>query len=648
MTTIAAVLGVGDLASARIVERMLDAAWSADASRELRTIDGAVISSDRFEWEKLSTGSTHILETRGLLIAADASLHYRDDLRQALAARGVVPRGDSPAHLIAAAYDAWGKECADHLEGDFAFVLWDSRQHVAICARDTSGRKTLYYAVIGETLVVASSIAGVRAHPKCPDALNLPALGAQAAGMLFSAGTDTCLLHVNALRAGRTLTWTTRDGISLHENWQPPALNERSSLGFDAAADELRSLLVAAVAERMSLSHPTAVWMSGGYDSTAVFAAGREAMRIGRATGELLPVSMSYPEGDVGREDELIEAVAAHWNTPVRWVRVDDVDLLSDLETRAGSSDQPPAHLYEPWNMALAHATRAMGSHTALDGCGGDNLFQVSDIYFADLLHSGRLLRFMRELRAKRVRGRDHFVRFAVKPLLPELVIRALARRHGDEPIVHYMERRPPVWVRTDFVRQHGLMEREREHMPTRNTRHRADAENRFFVLGPPWSYGGGYMARPLAGAGLDAMSPLLDRRIIQFALRRPVSERASPYETKSLLRRAMRGLLPDSILAPRRYRTGTTVGFSQRQMLAGYPPLFRSIFARPMILESMGVVDASSLRKAAEHYLLSPSDQVGIPLFHTIKTELWLRAQRRSASASAATSDRAMPLVGV
>ena len=185
------------------------------------------------------------------------------------------------------------------------------------------------------------------------------------------------------------------------------------------------------------------------------------------------------------------------------WVHVDDVDLLGDLEARCAIAGEPPGHLYESWNLALARTSRAMGSRMALDGCGGDNLFQVSDIYFADLLHSGRWLRFARELQAKRRRGLEHFIQFAVKPLLPAFVIRALALRHGESPIVHYMERRPPPWIKREFVQSNALLERERLHMPTRATRHRADAENRLLITGLPFSYGAGSMSRPITLAGI-------------------------------------------------------------------------------------------------------------------------------------------------
>src|SRR4029077_9555993 len=126
---------------------------------------------------------------------------------------------------------------------------------------------------------------------------------------------------------GSTMTLT--DGaVRLERNWDVPAIGTGSTLRFEEAAEELRALLQRAVAERLSTSGPTAVWMSGGWDSSAVFAAGKSLLQHEGGARDLLPVSISYPEGDPGREDELIEQIAGHWGSPVHWLRVDDIPLV--------------------------------------------------------------------------------------------------------------------------------------------------------------------------------------------------------------------------------------------------------------------------------------------------------------------------------
>ncbi len=597
----------------------------------------SVLAVTRLEWELGSdfSGPTGVLVEGGTCVAADASLYHRADLRRRLAALGVGTTGDTPSHLILAAYRAWGVGCAAHLEGDFSFVIWDGPRRQAVCARDFMGRRALYYAECDRKLVVASTVGGVLAHPGCTPTLNVGALGALAAGLLWSAGSDSCYSDIAVLPAAHVLVWRAGTTAVSTPFWRPPVRDPAAVVSsLDDGADELRELLESAVVEQMGREAPTTVWMSGGWDSTAVFAAGMAALTgapIEGAQQSLRPVSISYPTGDPGREDELIEDVASFWHADVHWLDIGTIPLLAGLEERAARSDEPPSHLYESWNRALARGTRACGARITLDGAGGDQLFQVSDIYLADLLMRGHWNLLASELRTRRVQGLRHIFRNTVEPLLPLALARVISRHSGSNG-GHYLERPLPSWVRPEFVASHGLVERERAWLPPRRVRNRADAENRVFFTAPMWAWGGSYMSGVLLEEGVEARSPLLDRRIVEFALRRPVSERAHGYETKILLRRAVRGLLPDHLLAPRAYRTGVTSGYSNREMRADYPALFRELFRSPLQLAELGIVDRAALERAVDQFMEQGGEFERVSLFHTLKTELWLRARNRPA----------------
>ena len=137
-----------------------------------------------------------------------------------------------------------------------------------------------------------------------------------------------------------------------------------------------------------------------------------------------------------------------------------------------------------------------------------------------------------------------------------------------------------------------------------------------------------------LAGEhGVELRSPLYDGRVIAFAAARPREERATGGETKRLLRRAMRGLLPDAVLAPRRTRTGMTTGYSDRSLRAA-APLFDEAFRAPLAAE-LGIVKADALRAAWTQYRRTGRTAVRAPLFMTLQLELWLRARLRGGAAT-------------
>jgi asparagine synthase (glutamine-hydrolysing) len=630
MSSFSGVLGGDQEDGGGLVRTMLRAMPArGDADRAgVWSSTAAALGVSRLEWELGDdySGSVHVLAESGLVLAADATLCYRDDLRRRLALHGVTPTGDTSSHLILAAYRAWGTECPRALEGEFAFVLWDVARGQALCSRDFLGRRPFFYADIGGSLVTASTIGAILAHPGCDRELNLVNLAATAAGLLWSAGSDTAYRAIQVLPAAGTLVWSGGPVRQPTRHWTTPEGSDAGS-PLDSAAEELRELLRCSVAERLASRGTTTVWMSGGWDSTTVFGAGKALLRDEPGGRSLLPVSISYPEGDPGREDELIASVAAFWDSPVHWLDIDRIPLLESLDARAAAADEPPLHLYEPWNRALARGSRAGDSRVALDGCGGDHLFQVSDIYLADLLRRGSLGRLSRELRGKRRHGVPYLLRYAVEPLLPPGVSRLTRAMMGWSTRGHYLERPLPAWVRSDFAARHRLAERDRSFLLPGNARSLADAENRCYLTAPMFAAGASYMSGALLEEGIEARSPLLDRRIVEFALRRPVEERAAGAETKLLLRRAATGLLPPAVLAPRTRRTGVTSGYSSREMRRHYPALFGEVFESPLLLAEFGIVEPQVLRQSVDDYLSRGGDYLRVALFHALKTEMWLRA---------------------
>ena len=313
-----AVLGVFGAPEARITAAVVGRMLSPMARRGAGPVDvgrgpGFALAVVRHPWETAPhlAGPAEIATDGPVHVAADATLYHRPDLLRALAERDALPAGDSAAALIAAAYRAWGWRCAEHLEGDFAFVLWDAAARRTVCARDFAGKRPLVYAALPEVLVVASAATGVIAHPACPAELDPVSLAETAAGLW--AGSDaTAFGAVRALHAGHTLVAEGGE-VRIERHWTPPRMGSAPAPALDEAAEELRERLIAATAERIPPDGPAAVWMSGGWDSTAVLAAGEVARARGGLRHPLEIVSISYPPGDDGCEDEIIQQVADRW-----------------------------------------------------------------------------------------------------------------------------------------------------------------------------------------------------------------------------------------------------------------------------------------------------------------------------------------------
>jgi asparagine synthetase B (glutamine-hydrolysing) len=239
-----------------------------------------------------------------------------------------------------------------------------------------------------------------------------------------------------------------------------------------------------------------------------------------------------------------------------------------------------------------------------------------------------------------RSRGRPwkEWFRLGLLPILPTGLVDLAGRTLGTPR--HYLERNVMPWMRREFVEAHAL--RERDLVVLRDVRATsiAHAESIMFLTLPIWSWGGSYMRRPMLAEGVETRSPLLDRRITEFALSRPVHERASASETKVLLRRSMKGLLPPEVLAPRAYRTGTTTAFSRRRTREAFPALITRLFERPLLIADLGMIEPALLEGAARRVMAGEADDtVRVNVFHAMKVEFWLRGLARRADESNGTA---------
>ena len=144
-----------------------------------------------------------------------------------------------------------------------------------------------------------------------------------------------------------------------------------------------------AVRERFDGGGPTTVWMSGGRDSTAVFAAGQQAIRERRVRGPFLPVSRSDPVGDVGREDDVIDEVAAFWGVSPRWVDASAVRMIIPTAERGMASEDSSASKGGAGQMSDRHKTH--------NGRDQDGNFKVKQADVDDLLEDPRGADFLKD-----------------------------------------------------------------------------------------------------------------------------------------------------------------------------------------------------------------------------------------------------------
>lgn len=562
------------------------------------------------------------------VVLADATIYYAGDLCRTLAGR--LRASASPSELALAAFRAFGPSCVSHLEGDFAFLVWDRRRQAVFCARDFTGRRPLFLAPWRGGLVVASSLDSIATLPGFEPRVDMTAVGADAAGLLFALDDETCMRGVRSLRAGHTAQWSTNEPLTTQRFWNP-SLTTGRPVAFADAALRLRELLVAAVRERVNGNGPTAVWMSGGRDSTAVFGAGMEGKRRGLVTSRLEPICRSHPPGDSGREDEAIEKIARFWQVTPHWVNAQDTPLFASQRNRTRWGAEPFGQPFEGHTRALANKGRSLGASVALDGYGGDFLFQVSRIYLSDLVARGSIPQALREWHRldRGNEGMRGFFHYALRPLLPGWVANAASAARGGRRLRASMERIAPPWISKKFLQEHGIVDRFASLGPdAQKARSASEREMRFYLSHQFFARVNAKMAGFALDCGVELRSPLFDQRVVQFAFSRPPEERNNAGDQKRLLRAAMRGLLPDSLLGVRRVKTGTLGFYFAGQMHSEGLQRLGQLRSSHSLADA-GVIDPTALERAVARYRAEgASYPFAESLYCTLQAEMWLNAR--------------------
>ena len=588
--------------------------------------DRVALGTRRFDWElgDAFAGPSSVSVRGQFAAVADASLYYRHDLVARLRAAGATADSMASTDLILAAYMAWGERCVEYIEGDFAFVIFDGARSRLFAARDHMGRRPLFFASTRSSVVVASSTEAILAHPELAREPDLSALVARISFGLADE-TSSAFRGVCAVPAAHAMTADRGAAPFVSRYWTVPT-GEEKRVSFDDGVAELRALIERAALERMDPAEPTSIWLSGGYDSPSLFGITERALAA-RADGRRLhPVSMSHPPGDPAREDEIVEDIVAFWKRTPTWVDIDDAPLLENVAEYAAGHDDPFQHAFERWSRVMLAAVRRVPSRVVFSGDGGDQLFAVSRVFLRDLFANGRWGELRREWYAYGPRGVRAFLDEIVRPTLRQVANRG--RRVGTPQFS------PPPWIREDFIARSGFLDREwdaeERMLAAGGSLHRTETLRP--LLSPVSARVAANVGSFALDEGVEVRAPLLDRRIIEFAARRPRSERASGGAVKHLLRRAASGALPDSVLAPRTQRTGALGHYFARGLRSDVDGVVTNSF-RGSLLAQMGVVDEPRLLDAWNRFQQGENSTHAFSLFLTLQVELWLRARFSSDS---------------
>jgi asparagine synthase (glutamine-hydrolysing) len=477
----------------------------------------------------------------------------------------------SNTEVLIEGFRQWGLDLFPRCNGMWALALWDHDRKQLLLVRDRMGQKPLYWGLRNGTFVFASQLNTLHQHPALVDcSINSLAL-AKYFGYGFIPAPLSLYEGISKLKPG---CWLTIDAEQQVQEGQYYTFQHepRETISFEAAQEELRLRLSRAVKRRLLADVPVGLFLSGGIDSSTVgYFAGQHGLN------QAFYVGFDEPSFD---ESGYIHEAAKALSLQTRGETLAMAAIPEQIDRTLGMLDEPMA---DPSLIPTSMLCKSAAQHVkvAIGGDGADELLAGYDPYlalrFAQIYQKcapewgHRLASWL--VNQLPVSHRNMSLEFKLKRTL------AGVKYPAEEWAVRWMAPTPTGQIRqlldqqfTDgeiYSEMLELAQQTQNPEPftylTQYFVHHYLADN---ILTKVDRAGMQY--------GLEVRAPFLDVDVVDFLRCLPVSFRLKSGKTKRLLKAAMKGLLPESILQRKKKGFGMPVGhyFQQQGQLSALRPV--------------------------------------------------------------------------
>jgi len=526
-------------------------------------LDGpAALGIRRLSVIDLRTGRQPISNEDGTTwVVQNGEIYNFRTLRRQLERLGHRFRTGSDTEVLVHAYEEYGEDCVAHLDGMFAIAIWDAVHRILLLARDRMGEKPLYYYAGSDAFVFGSELRALLEHPAVPRELSVESLSRYLA-FEYVPAPHSILAGIEKLPPGHLLTVSPSTKPRVVRYWD-------LSFAPDFAVDErewserLMAQLETSVRQRLVSDVPLGLFLSGGIDSSAIVAI------AARLSGNRLLKTFSVGFAEATYDERpFARTVAAQCGTDHEEMVFTPQDALALIDEVGSLLDEPLVDgSFLPIYVLSRVARQAVT--VVLSGDGGDELFCGYPTFLAD-----RGVRWLRHL----PRWAQNGAAWGVKHLPP-------SPRYGSaEFLLKQFFRGLPhsPEVRTQLLLG-GLTAPEQSGLFSEGVRAAcagfdpyedlvrtvAEVPGLTSVDRLIYQHCKFYLAdqnlatvdRASMACGLEVRAPFLDHALVELAGRIPSELKLRGWQTKYIFKRALRGTLPDTILARRKQGFGVPIG---------------------------------------------------------------------------------------
>ncbi len=447
-------------------------------------------------------------------IILDGEIYNHPELREDLRALGHRFTTAADAEVILHAYEEWGQDCLHRFNGVWAFAIWDGRRRELFCARDRLGVKPFYYTLTGGSFLFASEIKALLAHPVVGRRPNDRMLAAFLAWGVADHTGETMYDGVYQLPPAHRIVITEEGAGEPERYWDLVVNPDHGGGDDDTVARELKGLLADAVRLRLRGRAPAGTCLSGGIDSSTIATLVNDLLPQEGIRQKTFSVCFDDPRFD---ESGYIDTVVAATGAVSRRTTPDTEGLWEDIGRLLYVQDEPFASLsiyaqYCVMRLASSEVKAVLDGQGADEQLGGYIAYQMP--YIRGLLRQGRVFVALQEA-AGGARYHRSFFLWAIRQSLVRSERRGFLL--GDVPeVLRYAGSLDEVLAREITATNLPLL------------LHWGDRNSMAFSI--------------------EIRVPFLDHRLVEYIAALPLDQKIRGGVTKYVLRRAIRGLVPDSI----------------------------------------------------------------------------------------------------
>ncbi len=553
-----------------------------------------------------SRGSQPMATPDGQLhLVFNGAIHNYVELKQELQALGIVFVSETDTEVVLWAYRIWGKSCFERFNGMWAIAIWDASTQELVLVRDRFGIKPLYYSVRGNRIAFASEAKAILSVFSEEREIQQQELVGFLHGVNPDCSDRTFFKNIFQILPGHICT-IHRENIHTEKYW---LFKPGTEIARPDAEEAFLALLDDAVRLRLRSDIPVGATLSGGLDSSSV-----ALLVAAQITTPMQTFSLQYDDPSCDESDYARMVLQENKLLLPHFFQPPSTHLLETIRSTTWHHDAPcPSrgryaawHLMQDTSRHVKVILTGEGSDEILGGYGRFILDALWDRWRLESASYSALNTELQDLSA--ISGIRH-------ASLRKLLARRIKQRYFPSTL-------PAADVLpSELKRSAGPAIK-----PTRESPYRSRLNNslwqEFTVTGLPEVLH--HFDACTMAFGIEGRAPFLDHRLVELMFSLPFNEKIRDGWTKSLLRRAMRNILPEPVRL--------------RRHKLGYPAPLNSLFRIPThaaeirncLLDGEGVRQGWFDRKTLERKLstrLQPgrSNDPEV-LWRLLSTEFWLR----------------------